>query len=57
MNNMIKKCIAYDKGSCLLSIANICPYGQKLPCEITNFTDYLLIRILSITTVKEFLKE
>ncbi len=54
---MNKKCIAYDKGSCLLSIADICPYGQELPCEITDFTDYLLLRILCITTVAEFLKE
>ena len=55
---MDKKCIAYDNGGCLLSIANICTHGKNVPiCEIDNFTDYLLIRILSIITIKEFLKE
>lgn len=55
---MNKKCIAYDKGCCLLSMTHICTYGKEAPfCEVDNFTDYLLIRILSIITIKEFLKE
>ena len=49
---IVYKCLANNKGICKLGLANKCIYNKcnenNQCCRITNFTDYLLIKLLLI---------